>query len=1083
MRKPLITLITGLAVLLLPDLALAQQGTITGTITDQTTGETLPGATVQVLEEGAGSATSSEGTYRITGVPAGEYTVEASFVGYDSKQRTVTVSAGETVTANFQLQPSTAELQELVVTALGIEQEERSLGYATTQVEGQGLAEAAEPTLSDALSGKIPGLQVSSSSGQPGMSSRITIRGNSSYSAGGNSPLVVVDGMIVSNATDDNPTGATVFTGGTASRLSDIDPNAIESVNVLKGASATALYGSRAANGAIIIETKGGEGVSGFQASFTTSAGYSQAIIDGYQDEYLQGLDGAYQNGLLPGRGGYNEAADPNSPNYDPGADPANTQTGNSWGPHKDSVSQAVIDSIGRPQTYNPREAFYEDGFRTENSVTLSGSGEFGNASVTISDSRNDGIVPTTQYDRTSVSAKYSVDFLDSFGIQASSQYTQSSQDFMLEANGPNSYRWGMYFTPINFDITNTQYEDGTQRRPSTTGDNPLWLTDRMNQNSGVKRYVGNFQATYDVTDWLTLEEDIGVDTYTDSRKEKINAGTAAEPTGSTYDQTINRTEVNSTFNARLENDITEDLSFNLILGNNISWRSYQYDYIEGTGIGVEDFFNIGNFSTTSQDAYDERQSLIAAFGQGTLNYQDYAYLTITGRNDWSSTLPSDNRSYFYPSVTGSFLFTEAFSGAFEGTPLDFGKVRASVAQVGSDTDPYQLETTFQQATPGDGVRGSIDFPFRGVNGYELEGTRANPSLEPEISREYEIGGNLRFFGNRANLDLTYYNRTTEGQIFDVPVSATTGFTEQSRNAGEIQNRGWEVQLGGTPLEIGDFSWELNANWSKNTTEVLSLAEGVENIFLFGFTTIQVRAETGEDGYGIIYGSRYRTNGRISEDNPIEIDGEMRTSPLPGFDDDALLIGSDGTPLRSPTNGNIGNVQPDWEGGLSSTFSWKGLSLFQQWEVSQGAEVLNFDRYYLQGAGTYEGTEDRGTEATNEGIQVTTGEANETSYTRNEDWYEGADRFIFSRYVEDASYVKLRQVSLGYRFSLPETLSETSGLTSLQLRLTGRNLVTFTDFSMGDPAGSLAGSGNGQGFYHGITPSTRTYQASLTFNF
>ncbi len=1083
MRKLLITLLTGLTVLLLPNLAWAQQGTITGTITDQETGESLPGATVQVLEEGMGSATNAEGSYRITGVPAGEYTIQASFVGYNSNQRVVTVPEGGTVTANFQLQPATAELGEVVVTALGIEQEERSLGYATSQVEGQDVADAAESNLTNALSGKIPGLQVSASSGQPGKSSRITIRGNNSYSAGGNSPLIVVDGMIVSNATDDNPRGPSVFTGGTSNRLADIDPNSIKSVNVLKGASATALYGSRAANGAIIIETKDGAGVSGLNASFTTSVGYDQVILDGYQDEYLQGTNGAYQNGLLPGRGAYNEEADPNSPNYDPEANPNFAQTSNSFGPHKDSLSQAVIDSIGRPQTYNPREAFYEDGFRTENSVTLSGSGEFGNASVTISDSRNDGTVPTTEYDRTNVSANYSVDFTDSFSIQASSQYTQSNQNYMLEGNGPNSYQWGMYFTPINFDITQTEYDDGVQRRPVTFADNPLWLTDRMNVNSSVNRFVGNFNASYEPTDWLTLEEDIGVDTYTDSRKEKINSNTQAEPTGSTFDQTINRTEVNSTLQARVNEDITEDLSFNLVLGNNISWRNYEWDYIEGTGIGVEDFFHIGNFSTTSQDAQNERQSLISGFGQAQFNYQDYAYLTVSGRNDWSSTLPAENRSYFYPSLTTTFIFTDAFSDTFEDTPLSFGQIRASVAQVGSDTDPYQLETTFTQATPGDGVRGDIVFPFRGVNGFELEGTRANPTLQPEITTEYEVGGNLRFFGGQANLDVTYYNRSTEDQIFDVPVSATTGFDELSQNAGEIQNRGWEVQLDGTPVEIGDFSWDLSANWSKNTTEVLSLAEGVENIFLFGFTSIQVRAEEGENGYGIIYGSRYRTNGRISSDNPITINGEQRTEPLDGFSDDALLIGPDGTPLRSPTNGNIGNVQPDWSGGITSTFSWKGLSLLQQWETSQGGEILNFDKYYMQGAGTHVDTEERGSEVTEDGIQVTTGEQNQTSYTKDQGWYEGSDRFIFSRYVEDGSYIKLRQLSLAYQFSLPESVSQTAGLNSLQLRLTGRNLVIFSDFSMGDPSGSLAGAGNGQGFYHGVAPSNRTYQASLTFNF
>jgi len=1079
-----VKLLPTLAVLLLlPGLVLAQQGRVQGTVTDSNTGETIPGVNIALLETQQGAATDADGGFRITGVSPGDYTLRATFVGYQARERSITVSAGETTTVNIQLTPSEVGLEEVVVTALGVEREERSLGYATTQVEGQDVADAAEQSISDALSGKIPGLSVSSSSGQPGMSNRITIRGNNSYSSGGNSPLVVVDGMIVSNATDDNPTGPTVFTGGTASRLSDIDPNAIESVNVLKGASATALYGSRASNGAIIIETKSGEGTDGFSASYTAGFGYNEAIVEGYQDEYLQGNDGAYQNGLLPGRGAYNEAADPNSPNFDPDADPNFAQTGNSFGPHKDSVSQAVIDSIGQPQTYDPREAFYEEGTRIENSVTMSGSGEFGNASVTLSDSRSDGIVPTSQYDKTSVSAKYSVNLLESLSIQASSQYTQSRQDWMLEANGPNSYQWGMYFTPINFDITQTQYDDGTQRRPVTFADNPLWFTDRMNLGSNVNRYVGNFNASFDVTDWLTLSEDIGVDTYTDSRKEKINAGTAAEPTGSTYDQTINRTEINHTFSATANGDLTEDLSLDVILGNNVSWRSYQWDYIEGTGIGVEDFFNISNFSTTSQAALDQKQSLVAAFGKTTLNYQDYAFLTLTARNDWSSTLPEGNRSYFYPSGTFTFIFTDAFEGTFEGTPISFGKVRASIAQVGSDTDPYQLQTTLSQAAPGDGVRGSINFPYRGVNGYTLENTRANPNLQPEITTEYELGGNLRFFDGRASVDVTYYNRSTTDQIFDVPVSATTGFTTQSRNAGEIVNRGWEVQLDSTPLEIGDFSWDLGVNWSKNTTEVISLAEGVENIFLFGFTTIQVRAEEGEDGYGIIYGSRYRTNGRISEDNPAVIDGETRTSPLPEFSDDALLIGPDGTPLRSPTNGNIGNVQPDWEGGLTSTFRWKGLSLTQQWETSQGGEILNFDRYYMQGAGTHVATEERGTEVTRDGIQVSNGNENETSFTKNQAWYEGADRFIFSRYVEDGSYIKLRQLSLGYQFALPETVTQNAGLKSLRVKLTGRNLVTFSDFSMGDPAGSLAGSGNGQGFYHGVTPSTRTYQASLTFNF
>lgn len=1074
-----------LLLIFLPYTAAAQdRGTIEGTVTEAETREALPGVNIALTELQRGAATNAEGEYRITGVPAGSYSIRASFVGYQPIERQITVRAGETTVVNFTMTPAEVGLEEVVVTALGVEQEQRSLGYSTSEVEGAAVAETAEPNIVNALAGKVPGLKISSSSGQPGMASRITIRGNNSYQEGGNSPLIVVDGMVVSNASDDNPTGPTVFTGGTSNRLLDIDPNAIKNINVLKGASATALYGSRAANGAIVITTKGGEGVQGVRASYTSSVGFSQAIIDGYQNEYLQGTDGGYRNGLLPDRGGYNELADPNSPVFDPDASRRATQTASSWGPHRDSVSQAVIDSLGRPQTFDPREDFYEDGVRIENSVTMSGSGDFGNASVTVTDSRNDGIVPTTQYNRTSVQAKYSADLSDALAIQATSQYSQSNQDFMLEANGPNSYQWGLFTAPISFDLTDTEYDDGTQRTYSAgSQDNPVWLTDRLNLGSSVNRFIGSFEVSYDFADWLTVKERIGIDTYGDTRKEEINSGTAAEPTGSTYDQSITRTEVNSDFTVSARRGITEDLSIDLLVGNNISRREYTYDYIEGTGIGVQDFFNISNFSTTDQDAFDEEQVLIGAYANGTLNYRDYAYLTLSARNDWSSTLPEDNRSYFYPSASASFVFTDVFDGVFEDSPLSYGQFRASVAQVGSDTSPYQLRTTFIQAAPGDGQRGEVTFPFRGVNGFEQEGVRANPDLKPEISTEYEFGFDLRFWNGRANLDATYYNKSTTDQIFDVPVSSATGFTEQNRNAGEIVNRGWEVQLGGTPLKLGDFTWDLSANWSKNTTEVKELASGVENIFLFGFTSIQVRAETGEDGYGIIFGSRYRRNGEISEDNPITIAGEERTAPLPGFGDDALLIASDGTPVPASAPGNIGNVQPDWEGGLFSTFSWKGLSLSQQWEISRGAEVLNFDRFYTEFRGAFEGTEDRGTEVTRNGIQVTTGEQNDVSFVKDQDFYQGADNLVFERYVEDASYVKLRQVSLAYQYSLPDRIRQSVGLRSLRFQVTGRNLLTFTDFSMGDPVGSLAGSGNGQGFYHGVTPSARTYQASLTLGF
>jgi TonB-linked SusC/RagA family outer membrane protein len=1089
MKRLIPSVVFGLALLLIPGLAWAQQGTVTGTVTEAETGASLPGATVQILEEGTGAATDAEGQYRISGVPVGEQTIRVSFVGFQATERTVNVPANGTVRANFRLQPAQAEMQEVVVTALGIEQEERSLGYASSEVEGAEIEEAAEPNLTNALAGQAAGLSINQSSGQPGSGTRITLRGNNSYQAGGNQPLIILDGVRISNASDDNPRGPGVFTGGTANRLADIDPNAIKSVNVLKGASAAALYGQQASNGAIIIETKDGAGTDGIDASYTVSAGYSDAIIDGYQDDYLQGTQGCYQNGIASGReGAYSELGDSDSERCFTigGVDQSsNTQTSQSWGPHKDSLSAAVIDSIGQPTTVDPREQFFEEGTQLENSLTVSGQGDFGTASVTVTDTRNDGIVPSTKFNKTSLSGNYSADLSESFTVDLSAQYTETRRNFMLEANGPNSYQWALQAAPINFDLEPARFEDGTNRSFSAgSRDNPLFTTQAMDLSSDVDRLVGAATFTYQPVEWLTLQERIGVDRYDDKRKEKINAGTAAEPNGSTFDQTIRRRQIDSDFTATVDRQVTEDLNVNFLLGNNIRKRTYNSLTAIGTGINVNNFFNISNFNSLDRSQFEEEEVLIGAYGDLSLNYKDYAYLSITGRNDWSSTLPKENRSFFYPSANLSFVFSEAFSGTFEGLPINFGRVRLSASQVGNDTDPFQLQTTFLQSSSGDGVRGDITFPFRGVNAFEQEDIRANPNLEPASTTEYEAGLDLRFFGGRADLGVTYYNKSTTDQIFDVPASDATGFSSQSRNAGEIVNRGWEIQAGGTPLQLGDFSWSLSANWSKSTTEIKELAPGVSNIFLFGFTTIQIRAETGEDGYGIIYGRGFRRNGSISPNNPLTLpDGSQRTEPFSGFGDDAKLIAPNGQGLLSAGPKNIGNVQPDWQGAFNTSVSWKGLSLSTQWQFSKGGEILNFDRFYMEGNGTHEITANRGEEITRDGIQIATGEANETPVVRDQDYFTGAARLNFERYVEDASYLKLRQASISYQFQLPQRIGRVSGLETVQVGATGRNLITFSDFSMGDPTGSLAGTGNGQGFYHGVTPSTRTYRFSLRLGF
>lgn len=1035
-------------VLLFVPVIWAQSGDIEGTVTDEETGETVPGANVLLVEPNRGAATDADGNYAIGGIEPGTYTLRVTFVGYQTNNQQITITAGQTLEQNVALQSGALNLDEVVVTALGIEREARAVGYAVQEVDGASVAEAPEANLVNALAGKVAGVQINSSSGQPGASSRIIIRGNSSL-LGNNQPLFVVDGIPVSNAEDDNPGGNALFTGGTSNRSLDIDPSIIEDVSVLKGASATSLYGSRAANGAIIITTKKGTRGQAPRITLKSSVGWADAVTDGFQDEYTLGDQGFYSNGLPRARGGYTE------PGY-PGENPS-PQTTISWGPHKDEISQQVINDIGEVEIYDPREEFYQTGLTVENALNLSGGTDQGNYFFSASNLNQSGIVPETKLDRTSLTGKFGTQFGDDLDVQTSVNYINTQNDWLAEGNGAQAYLFGLNFTPINFNIRDVQYQDGTQRTNHPAFNNPLWLTENNGFTSGVDRFIARTEVTYDLFPWLTLTERIGIDTYSDKRKGKVNVGTRGTPNGSMYDQKINRSQINSDFTLTATQDLNENFSAELLLGNNINVRKYDYELVEGTNLNVPDFFHISNANVVTADEVVQERRLYSFYGQATFDYKDYVYLTLTGRNDWSSTLPKNDNSYFYPSASLGFIFTDAF-GLFGDSFFTFGKLRMSLSQIGNDAPVYSLSTNFNQASPGDGVRGVINYPYNGINGYSLSSSLGNPELKPEISTEYEVGLDLRFFEGQANVDLSYYDRTTRDQIFQVPVSSTTGFSSRLRNAGEIKNSGVEISVGGSPIETNDFRWDLQVNFAKNTSEVVKLAPGVENIFLGGFTNPQIRIEPAEGGHGVIWGTRYERN-----------------------EEGQLLIGDDGLPIISGETGPIGNVQPDWTGNLRTTFRYKGIGLSALFDKRQGGDIINFDLRYSVHYGTAEITENRGSTFTYEGININTGEPNDVEITRDKSYYQTNYAITYENLVEDGSFLKLRELSLSYR--LPNSLLAQTPFKALTVRGVGRNLWIDSDFSYLDPEGSLLGGGNAQGFYHAVTPSSRSVTVSLNVSF
>jgi TonB-linked SusC/RagA family outer membrane protein len=1069
--------------------AYAQTATVTGRVTDAETGEPLPGANVVIADlQTVGASTGLDGAFVIPAIPVRQqpYTVRASYTGYTTMEESVQLNqAGQTATVNFALSAG-VQLEGVVVTALGIERDQRSLGYATQQVAGDLIERSNESNLVNALAGKVAGVQVTSSSGQPGRGSRIVIRGNSSFT-GSNQPLFIVDGVPISNDEDENPEGqgsSVVFTGGTSNRAVDIDPNTIASVNVLKGAAAMALYGSRAANGAVIITTKGGRAGGGAQptrVTFNSTFRWDEPIIDGYQTQYTLGTRGCFQSGTPASAGGFNDVecwtAQTDSEG-NPLSPPAATQTTLNWGPSIDELNQnqRVLSQLGVTQipVVDPRREFYQTGGTTENSLSLQGNLLGGNYFASLNRLDQGGIVPNTYLDRTNLLAKFGADLSDQMQVETTISYTNTQNRWANEGNGALSPQWSLINAPISAPIERRGPDGQLLNQAHSTGvNNPFWLTENNGYTSDVDRFVGNLNVSYRILPWLRISERVGLDTYTDTRKGMVEVGTLSRPDGSLFDQSLKRREINSDLILQAERQQFGLIGVDVLVGNNINYRDYSWHLLQGQQLGVPGFFNIGNASSVTGDQYTQEQALIGLYSQATVDYDDWAYLTLTARNDWSSTLPEENNSYFYPSASLSIVFSEAL-GFFQDVDfLDLGKVRGSVARIGNDAPVYSTSTTFVQATPGDGTRGNIDIPFGGVNAYRLSNVLGNPELRPELSTEYEVGLELQFLQNRVRFDGSYYNRTTQDQIFSVPVSAATGFVQRLLNAGELRNQGVELYLGLTPIATRDFSWTIDANWSRNQAEVVELAEGVTSIFLAGFTNPQIRIQEGKDGYGVIWG---RPWARANREDHADLFAQY-----PDLREGQLLIDEDGIPLQADALGNLGNVQPDWTANIRTGLSYRGVSLSGLIDIRRGGDILNFDLFYGTFYGVSGVTADRGSEFVYEGFNVDLGRQNDVTIVRDETFYRNIYSSHFENFIEDGSFVKLRELSLSY--TVPGRYVQRAGLQGATISATGRNLWTASDFSYGDPEGSLVGTGNGQGFYHMVTPGTRSFSLGMRLTF
>lgn len=1032
MKKQLLTIL--LLAFILSSSSWAQN-VVTGTLMDLQDGTPLAGATV--LEKGTtnGTITDIDGAYSLTLTGESDILV-FSYTGYS----TIEVAIAGRSTVDVELDFGAQALDEIVVTAFGIEKQKKALGYAVTEINGDELIQAKEVNVAAQLAGKVPGLDVTRPTTGPAGSTNIVIRGLGSLS-GNNRALIVVDGVPVNN---DN-LGAAGMWGGldTGDGLSSINQDDIESINVLKGAAAGALYGERGAQGVILITTKKGAAREGIGLEYNTNVTIDEAAIfpDFYQREYGQGL-----NGQAPSN--QNEAQ----------------QQWQSWGAKLDGRPITYFDGVERPYTARAEDDvlnYYESGYTWANSLSMTGGNERFNARLSLSNLTNEGIVPNSGYDRYTINLLTSLKLMDRLTLEFKANYIDESATNRINLSD-NPSNPGKAFTkiPLNISVDNlrqTRDEKGdaliwSQTDPFTL--NPYWGPFEHRQSDHKRRLIGYALARYDFTDWLSLQARYAIDWTQHDFLYAEALGTEHNVLGSlsqdNYEINDDTRDLILTFSKRLFSD---NIGLDVNIGGVQNPRSrYQYR-ITGNGFIVPNLFNINNMANRNPGEFNIREiQTNAVFASVLLDYKRILYFDGSVRQDWYSTLTnpldpdnSDN-SAIYGGGALSFVFSEAFD-----VPefLTFGKVRLSYGVAGNGApDPYQLLLTYAIESQ----------PFNGASlGRVATGTFPNQGLVPTITRSFEAGIDVRFFKSRLGVDFTYYRQNTVDQLFEASLPRPTGFDRFFLNAGDVENEGVELVLTGTPIKTRNFVWDLSFNLASNVNTVVALADGIDNL-------------SGESA---------RFNANLLSEVGGQV-GSIFGTVLMRNENGEIIHDENGLPMIAPERQVLGNYAPDWYGGLTSTFTYKNFSLGLLFDTKQGGEIYSLTNAfaYLYGMhpNTLVGRENPLFEIQGEGVGPDGSSPNQ-AFAQLDDYY-GQFFNAASENIFDASYIKLRQVTLTYR--LPNTILNKTPFRDLTISLTGRNLFFIqNELSILGLDPEAVYNLGGSGFEYSSIPSTRSYGINL----
>ena len=1045
-------------------LVTAQTQKVTGVVISEEDGQPVVGASVLVKGTTLGTITDVDGNFNLSNVPSSAKTLQISYIGMQTQEVVIKPNLRVVLKADAQ------KLDEVVVTAMGISREKKALGYAVQDVKSDALTRAANTDLAGALQGKVSGIDITPSSGMPGASSKITIRGSRSFT-GDNTPLYVIDGMPIAS-TADVSTSLTDGAYGTdyANRAVDIDPNDIESINILKGQAASALYGMRASNGVIVITTKSGKGADKGKPTITFSTNLSFdkiSTLPELQQEYAQGSGGTFDPSS-PFAWGPKISELANDPTYGGNTDNSYTsqygkQSGKYYVPQ---LAAAGMNPWATPQAYNNMKDFFETGVSWSNNVNVAQRFDKGNYSFSLGNTTSNGIVPSTGMDRYNVKMSAEAQLHPNWTTGFNGNFVTSKISKQSTAN--TSVVATIYNAPVSYNmagipshIEGDPYTQNTYR--DSWIDDAYWAVDNNQFSERSQRFFGNAFVKYTTkfgTDnhKLDIKYQIGDDAYTTNYSEIYGYGSTWAPTGedSEYHYTVN--ELNSLLTAAYTWNINEEWTLDALIGNEFVDKKTKYEYAYSMNFNFPGWNHLNNASVFSNESLYNKKRTVGNFANLSVAWKNMLYLSGSIRNDIVSSMPRDNRSFTYPSVSLGFIFTEL--APLKNNILTFGKIRASYAEVGMAGD-YTQSYYYTPSYGGGFYMGNpIVYPINGAMAYIPYYKVYDPNLKPQNTKSYELGADLTFLNGLVTLNYTYSRQNVKDQIFEVPLAGSTGASSMIMNGGKIHTNTHELTLGISPVDTKNFKLDFAFNFSKIDNYVDELAPGVESIMLGGFVTPQVRAGIG-DKFPVIYGKSYMRN-----------------------DEGKIVVDQNGLPMQGE-DAVIGTVSPDFRLGFNTNIELYKFRISAVFDWKQGGQMYSGTAGEMNYYGVSKLSGDmRNTEFIVENSVKETGkDADGNSiYAPNDIKVTDAQAYFTRRrsidesYIYDNSYIKLRELSVSYPVFSKKWLN-------VNVNVFARNILVWSEMKGFDPEASQGNDNMGGAFERFSLPGTASYGFGFNVKF